>query len=349
MRPPGARAAFAAIALVAAGACHGVGSRDAAVPAADHGTIAFTRVQEDVDRPGSDYRLEAEIWVMYDDGSAPRRLTRNTSDDYGAAWSPGGERIAFGATQFAPNGKGGLASTGQGIFLIDPAGGAQVRLTDPAMRAQFPSWSPDGRSIAFHGVGAGTTSKTEIFVIEIDGSGLRRLTNNAWADARPDWSPDGRQLAFQSDRSGSTEIYVMNADGSSAVQLTSGAPPAASQAPDWSPDGRSIVFQSSRDGNVEVYVMDTDGSSQTRLTNHPGRDLDPEWSPDGRRIAFDRDIPPIDRELRQLFVMNADGTGARALTGLPSRNGHAAWRRATASSPRRPPAAPTAPRPPSSR
>lgn len=62
-----------------------------------------------------------------------------------------------------------------------------------------------------------------------------------------------------------------------------------------------------------------------RLTNYPGRDLD--WSLDGRMIAFERDIEPIDSLIIQLFVMNADGTNVRPLTGLPSENGHPGWGR----------------------
>jgi Tol biopolymer transport system component len=301
-------------------------------PAAE-AVIAFTRVLEDVDRPGADYRLHAEIWLMRADGSGQRRLTNNGTDDYGAAWSPDGRTIAFGATQFAPDGKGGMAATGQRIYLIDPAGGVQDALTDSALRAQFPSWSPDGRTIAFHGSRSGAARAPEIFVVDAGGGGLRQLTDNDWADARPDWSPDGRLLAFQSDRDGTLEIHVMNADGSAPRQLTRHAGPIVNQAPDWSPDGRSIVFQSSREGNLEIHSMAADGTDQVRLTDYPGRDLDPEWSADGRMIVFDRDVSSGPGEVRQLFVMHADGSAQRALTGLPSTNGHAAWRPARAAVP----------------
>ena len=57
--------------------------------------ITFTRLREDVDRPGSDFRFDAEIWMMNGDGSEPARLTFNTTDDLGANWSPDGRSIAF--------------------------------------------------------------------------------------------------------------------------------------------------------------------------------------------------------------------------------------------------------------
>src|SRR5688572_19148007 len=61
--------------------------------------IAFTRVREDVRVPG-DYQVEAEIWMMDADGRNARRLTTNTSDDFGIAWSPDGKTVVFGAVQF---------------------------------------------------------------------------------------------------------------------------------------------------------------------------------------------------------------------------------------------------------
>jgi Tol biopolymer transport system component len=275
--------------------------------------IAFSRLKE---TPESDEFLEAEIWVMNADGTEPRRLTHNTTFDLGAEWSPNGQKIAFHGAQFV-----GGVGVSLSIFLINADGSGQTELTGTC--GQFPSWSPDGKTIAFNTV-AGCPVPGEIFVINADGSGLTNLTNHPAGDARAAWSPNGRQIAFNSNRDGDGEIWVMNANGSDPVQLTFNS--ATDQAPDWSPDGRKIVFQSNRDDpRFDLYVMNADGTDVTRLTFGGGRDLDPSWSPDGRQIAFDSDREFVAEEIRQVFVMNADGTDQRPVTGLPSENGHAGW------------------------
>ena len=287
--------------------------------------IAFTRLREDVTRPDSDFRFDAEIWMMNGDGSEPTRLTHNTTDDLGATWSPDGRTIAFYGTQFGPNADGMIVAIGPPhLFLIDLESRSQHLLTP--MRGRFPSWSPDGHRIAFDN---GGPAGGDIFVINVDGTGLQQLTDDfASRNIRADWSPDGRTIAFTSRRDGNDEIYVMNADGSNRdnpLRLTFNL--FADNAPDWSPDGRRIVFQSNRDGNDEIYVMNADGGGQLRLTTFPGRDLDADWSPDGRTIAFERDIEPIAARIIQVFVIDADTPNAEPvpLTTLPSENGHPGW------------------------
>src|SRR5207249_7560561 len=104
----------------------------------------------------------------------------------------------------------------------------------------------------------------------------------------PTWSPDGTRIAYrhQSGDDQTTEIFVMNADGSGQRNLTRND--VADWGPDWSPDGSSIAFNSAMGSTgwsgLFGYVMAPDGSELQRLSNHYVEY--PAWSPDGSRIAF---------------------------------------------------------------
>jgi TolB protein len=143
---------------------------------------------------------------------------------------------------------------------------------------------------------------------------LHKLTNIE--SSYPFWSPDGSRIVFQSNRiDENSEIYVMNADGSGLVRLTSA--PGDDLTPAWSPDGEWIVFQSHRDGNPEIYRMRPDGSEQVNLTNDRVEDSHPKWSPDSRRIIFDR---PVDGDNDEIWEMDIDGGDLRRITDDPSRD-----------------------------
>ena len=168
----------------------------------------------------------------------------------------------------------------------------------------------------------------DIWVISPDGSGLTRLTNDPWHSVAPAISPDGTKIAFTSQRTdpdrdppgpGPPDIYVMNADGSSVVNLTGNVVKsigikAANVAPAWSPDGSKIAFASDRDSdvNVDIFVMNADGTKPVNLTNNPFHDNLPTWSADGTKIAFEssRDF---DSSI-EIYAMNADGTAPTRLT-----------------------------------
>jgi Tol biopolymer transport system component len=164
----------------------------------------------------------------------------------------------------------------------------------------------------------------EIFVINADGSGLRRLTRNAEPDGHAAWSPDGRKIAFLSWRHGTgADVFVMNADGSDQRNLT--RKPGNEVDPVWSPDGRAILFSAVPPGQPlwvggsrsasgpyrDVYVMNADGSDQRNLTHTTeAEDYAAAYAPDGRTIAF----AAYDGLSTRIFVINADGSGKRALT-----------------------------------
>ena len=133
------------------------------------------------------------------------------------------------------------------------------------------------------------------------------------------WSPDDQRIAFVSERDGSPQVYIMNADGSNPTRLTQGG--AVDQLPTWSPDGTRIAFQTNRDGNNEVYVMNADGSNPTNLTQSPAADEFPAWSPGGDQIAFKSDRDGNG----EIYVMNVDGSRPTRLTNNPADEYYPAW------------------------
>ena len=122
-------------------------------------------------------------------------------------------------------------------------------------------------------------------------------------------SPLPGKIAFASNRDGDFEIYTINADGSSLVQLT--ANKGRDFPSSWSPDGQKLAFTSDRAGNYDIYVVEVGDSNSTRqLTHNLAADAAPLWSPYGERIAF-TSMRDGDSEI---FVMNVDGENLIQLT-----------------------------------
>jgi Tol biopolymer transport system component len=121
----------------------------------------------------------------------------------------------------------------------------------------------------------------------------------------------GRRRRYQWDFDPHMDIFTANLDGSDLVRLTREHGYDAECS--FSPDGRRIVFVSDRDGDPDIYSMDADGGDVRQLTNEPGYDGGPFFSPDGRWIAYRTDR--LEKDMLQIHVMRADGSGDVALTG----------------------------------
>ena len=192
------------------------------------------------------------------------------------------------------------------VYVSDPAGRNQRRLTRRSELDRYPMWSPDRSRIAFM---SQATERTELWVMTATGESQRRLAEDVIAKASRDWFPDGRRIAVTAIVNRDTVVAIVDAVGSTPMlRLTRGR--SEDRDPSLSPDGRMIAFSSTRDGNRELYVMNADGTGQRRLTHSDGLDGSPAWSPDGSTIAF---VSEHDGT-KDLFRIRPDGQGLERLT-----------------------------------
>jgi Tol biopolymer transport system component len=219
------------------------------------------------------------------------------------------------------------ASGNSDIYAMDQDGGALVQLTAMPSQDTQPAPSPDGTRIAFSSV----EGPDYISVMNADGSGVTRLTGGPLGRfpgeaASPSWSPDSRKILFTGTLGDNSDLFVMNADGSSWVNLTNDDT-VREDVGAWSPDGRHIAFVrwAGLPALPHIHVMDADGHNVRQLTSGDVLDFWPAWSPDSRQIVFARES--LDGMIRRILALGAGGTGLRELTHNQARDGEPSWSR----------------------
>jgi Tol biopolymer transport system component len=171
----------------------------------------------------------------------------------------------------------------------------------------------------------------DIYVARADGEGARRITDNPRYDAEGTLSPDGKTIVFTSLRDGDLDIYTMRVDGTKLKRLTRTL--GYDGGPFFSPDGSRIVYrawhpQTARDSGdyqallaqnlvrptrMEIWVMNADGSNQHQVTNLGGANFAPFFHPDGGRIIFASNHKNPRSRNFDLYLVNADSSGAGGL------------------------------------
>jgi TolB protein len=244
-----------------------------------------------------------------------------------------------------------VPKNGRVVFISPGEGGSDDRMytaaadgTGPRLvtddHAEYPSWSPDGITIAFDSGSVitfrhWTGRRGHVYVVRDDGSGaVTQVTSGiGTGEFSPDWAPDGAHIAVSGvDQPGKPDgIFVVDlATGSMTAVTANPYPGRQDKEPAYSPDGKRIAFIRDRalleagDAGDEsaLFVVDVDGSHERQLTDWQGSVGNPTWSPDGSAIVFQSGYLQ-DEPRSQLFIVRADGSGLHQLTTDP--NAAAFW------------------------
>lgn len=183
------------------------------------------------------------------------------------------------------NGKIAFVSDRDGnfeIYVMNPDGTDQTRLTFTPENESYPTWSPDGSTLAFL---RQATQGLTINLMDENGGNIRTIPNVFCDPGSVDWSPDGQKLVFVS----SSEIHTIRTDGSNERILTGHS--TFDRNPSWSPNGSTIIFSRSGSlvGSNGIYQVNSNGGEAVASLVHAfiysGFD-DPVWTPDGINFIF---------------------------------------------------------------
>jgi Tol biopolymer transport system component len=265
--------------------------------------LAIVRYQNDT---------SSDLYLASLDGGQPRRLTHDRIYHNGLTWTPDSRALIYGAQR---------QSQTWGLWRLDvPAFGTAQPVRIPGVQedASWPTLAPapGGNAIRI----AYNQSRLTVNIRRwdrIDGmlgehhepqmqdAAQRTVCPSSRRDVAVQYSPDGSRIAFVSDREGSREIWVCNADGSQPTKVTA-LTGEYTDSPRWSPDGHRLAFTTSFEENRDVWIADLRTAGLQRLTQEPSHEGRACWSSDGRWIYFRSNRSGRD----EIWKTPVDGGGA---------------------------------------
>jgi Tol biopolymer transport system component/DNA-binding winged helix-turn-helix (wHTH) protein len=219
----------------------------------------------------------ADVYTIAVGGGDLRRLTSENMKITRLMWTPDGRHIVFSSWRV------GLPR----VWRVSAAGGA----VEPEPLYPWPgSMSRDGQRVVYEEPSSNGSPPIAGWRAELSGAGGRVLSQTKIVTSNgnngpPQPSPDGREIVFGSTRTGNSEIWKSNADGSDPQRLTS-FKLWFCRGPRWSPDGKRIAFDVQHEANRQIYLMDSDGRNQRILTSGNFNNQLPSWSRDGTSVYF---------------------------------------------------------------
>ena len=264
------------------------------------GSLVIGSVEESVRGGVREYQVEYRLFDTFTaaqlagqrySGVRPDQLrwvAHQMSDEiYYALTGEGGAfatRIAYVTETASPEG-----SVVYALNVADSDGGNPVVLRTSPHPLMSPSWSPDGRRLAYVSFEGGSS---RIMMQELATGQRRELTAFPGINGAPAFSPDGRRLALTLSKDGSPDIFVLDLATGDLRRLTTS--PDIDTEPAWSPDGRSLVFTSDRSGGrPQLFEVSAAGGDEPRRLTFSGRyNARAAFSPDGSRLVFVHESEP---------------------------------------------------------
>jgi len=342
----------------------------------DTSPIAFANTLEDG---------PLNIFLASEDGEIRKQLTFGKDRDYFPSWSPDGKSIAFTSDRGSAKScygmrlddysmvelpeegstvsekeEEGIIPMERGeaqVWIMNADGSDQRQLTFEGRNAH-PSWSPDGKTIAFSST---RTGLLEIFLMNPDGRNQRQLTFSDYEEPGifeklrklelhfhglyspdvgtpiqmfPSWSPDGSKIAFCSIRHDSYAIWSIDVQSGELSRLTypHGDRYIQANTPSWSPEGDKIAFWSGVNfGPGSIWLMNPDGSNRIRISDEPESATSDEasWKPDGSKILYSTVRQDSRNGMKSgIWMVNPDGSDNRPfIKNSVAGANRASWRK----------------------
>ena len=200
------------------------------------------------------------------------------------------------------------------IYIMNPDGSGQVRLTHHRADDTFPTWSPTGEQILFASDRDRFPISRDLYLMDPDGKNVRRVFGKSKDRSSAVWSPDGKQIAYRRREPSGSFIYIATIDGKNEEKIAFGSSPA------WSPDGEEIAFLTGWPERMQITILNVNTRKQTVLFPKPVRPSwmsSLVWSPSGNKIAFTwLHQAPLKEfvEKETIYIINRDGTELQQIT-----------------------------------
>ncbi|MDI1254339.1 Tol-Pal system beta propeller repeat protein TolB [Thermomonas sp.] len=166
------------------------------------------------------------------------------------------------------------------LMVADADGWAPRTVVNSNEPLMSPSWSPDGRSLAYVSFESGNSA---VYIQDIASGAREKVASFRGINGAPSFSPDGNRLALTLSKGGNPDIYVMDLASKHLTQVTTHF--GIDTEPSWSPDGASLYFTSDRGGRPQIYQVSASGGSATRISFEGSYNASPSVSFDGKKIA----------------------------------------------------------------